>query len=297
MTIELIKKLEKRINDEISLKPIYQNDKNEILLKQFIYNQNYLKPKNILSIIKINFLRDRPIGYILYKDKSKIIGFLGTIYSKRKIQNQIKNQCYLHSWIVDSEYRSQAFRLLLPILEEKIFISTFSPIKSLEGLYKKLGFIEKNFHSKLIFVLPYKLLNQKKISITENHSFFKDYISNELNQIYEDHSSIKNSKMFIYFNNDINDNIFVMAKKKYKNFFLPVLEIIYVSNLDKYKENKTNINFELSKKFKTIFFIENFFNDKSIFSSNFLFSKKKKGYYKNAPDNFDYDFLYSELLD
>ena len=88
-----------------------------------------------------------------------------------------------------------------------------------------------------------------------------------------------------------------MAKKKYKKFFLPVLEIIYVSNLDKYKQNKTNINFELLKKFKTIFFIENFFNDKSIFSSNFLFSKKKKGYYKNVPGNFDYDFLYSELLD
>ena len=40
-----------------------------------------------------------------------------------KLANQIKNQCYLHSWIVDSEYRSQAFRLLLPILEEKICLS------------------------------------------------------------------------------------------------------------------------------------------------------------------------------
>ena len=174
MTLNLIKKLEKKINRKISLKPIFQNDENEILLKQFLYSQDYLKPENIFSIIKINFLNDRPIGYILCEENSKIIGFLGTIYSKIKIHNEIINHCYLHSWIVDSKHRSQAFRLLTPILEEKIFISTFSPIKSLEGLYLKLGFIEKSYQSKFVFILPYKSLSNKKVSISENDTFFKE---------------------------------------------------------------------------------------------------------------------------
>ena len=297
MTIDLIKKLEKKINRKISLKPIFQNDENQIPLKKFLYSQVYLKPENIFSIIKINFLNDRPIGYILCEENSKIIGFLGTIYSKRKIHNEIRNHCYLHSWIVSSKHRSQAFRLLTPILEEKIFISTFSPIKSLEGLYLKLGFTEKSFQSRLVFILPYKSLNNKKVNISENESFFKEVLSDDLKKIYEDHLLLKNNKIFIYFNDNKNDNIFVIAKKKYKKFCLPVLEIIYVSDLEKYEKNMVNINFELFKKFKTIFFKENFFNNKSIFSRKLYFTKKNKGYYKNVPKNFDYNFLYSELLD
>ena len=297
MTIDLIKKLEKKINKNISLKPIFENDENETLLKQFLYNQDYLKPENIFSIIKINFLKDRPIGYILCEDNSKIIGFLGTIYSKRKINNEILNHCYLHSWIVSSKHRSQAFRLLTPILEEKIFISTFSPIKSLEGLYLKLGFSEKSFQSKFVFILPHKSSNNKNVNISENEYFFKEVLSDDLKKIYEDHLIFKNNKILIYFNDNKNDNIFVIAKKKYKKFFLPVLEIIYVSDLEKYKKNMVNINFELFKKFKTIIFKENFFNNKSIFSQRFYFSKQNKGFYKNVPKNFDYSFLYSELLD
>tara|TARA_B100001093_G_C26831871_1_gene1016529 strand:+ start:1051 stop:1944 length:894 start_codon:yes stop_codon:yes gene_type:complete len=297
MTIDLIKKLEKKINQNISLKPIFENDENETLLKQFLYNQDYLKPENIFSIIKINFLKDRPIGYILCEDNSKIIGFLGTIYSKRKIHTEILNHCYLHSWIVSSKHRSQAFRLLTPILEEKIFISTFSPIKSLEGLYLKLGFSEKSFQSKFVFILPRKSLNNKNVNISENEYFFKDVLSDDLKKIYEDHLIFKNNKILIYFNDNKNDNIFVIAKKKYKKFFLPVLEIIYVSDPEKYKKNMININFELFKKFKTIIFKENFFNNKSIFSQKFYFTKKNKGYFKNVPKNSDYNFLYSELLD
>ena len=297
MTLDLIKKLEKKINRKISLKPIFQNDENEILLKQFLYSQDYLKPENIFSIIKINFLNDRPIGYILCEENSKIIGFLGTIYSKRKIHNEIINHCYLHSWIVNSKHRSQAFRLLTPILEEKIFISTFSPIKSLEGLYLKLGFFEKSYQSKFVFILPYKSLSNKKVSISENYTFFEEILSDDLNKIYEDHLLPENNKIFIYFNDNKNDNIFVIAKKKYKKFFLPILEIIYVSDLEKYKKNMININFELFKKYKTIFFKENFFNNNSILSQKFYFTKKNKGYYKNVPKNFDYNFLYSELLD
>ncbi len=297
MTLNLIKKFEKKINRKISLKPIFQNDENEILLKQFLYSQDYLKPENIISIIKINFLNDRPIGYILCEENSKVIGFLGTIYSKIKIHNEIINHCYLHSWIVDSKHRSQAFRLLTPILEEKIFISTYSPIKSLEGLYLKLGFIEKSYQSKFVFILPYKSLSNKKVSISENDTFFKEILSDDLNKIYEDHLLLKNNKIFIYFNNNKNDNIFIIAKKKYKKFFLPILEIIYVSDLEKYKKNMININFELFKKYKTIFFKENFFDNNSIFSQKFYFTKKNKGYYKNVPKNFNYNFLYSELLD
>ena len=84
-------------------------------------------------------MNDSPIGYILFENKKKIVGFLGTIFSKRQISKKTINHCYLHSWIVDNKFRTQSFRLLIPILEKNFFISTYSPISSLEGLYKKLN--------------------------------------------------------------------------------------------------------------------------------------------------------------
>ncbi len=299
MTKELINKLQNRINNKVSISPIFKNDENENLLKHFLHNQNYLKPNKILSIININFLKKSPIGYALYENKKKIVGFLGTIFSERKIGDEIINQCYLHSWIVDSNYRTQAFRLIIPILEKKIFISTYSPIKSLEGLYKKLEFEEKNYHSKLVFSFPLKSLSHQKTSLSENKHFFYDVLSSDLKQIYEDHMSLKNNILFMYFNNNLKDHILIIVKKKYKKFFLPVLEIIYCSNLTKFKENNENINFELFKRFKTPIFMENFLNEESIFSKNILFKQhtKKRAYYKNIPKKFNFDFLYSELLD
>ena len=71
MSEELINKLKQRINKNIEVIPVYKKDKYEILLYQFLKAQNYLKPEKILSIIKIRYLNDSPIGYILFENKKK----------------------------------------------------------------------------------------------------------------------------------------------------------------------------------------------------------------------------------
>ena len=75
MSDNFIKKLEKRVNNEIKLKPIFKGGEDEILLKNFLNKQNYLKPNNIFSIIDIFFLKDSPIGYALYKKDSEVLVF------------------------------------------------------------------------------------------------------------------------------------------------------------------------------------------------------------------------------
>ena len=88
--------------------------------------------------------------------------------------------------------------------------------------------------------------------------------------LLNDHISTNTKKIFIYFNENINDNIFLIVKKKTKKFLFPVLEIIYVSNLDKFKQHQEIIGSQLLKRFKTIFFkISSLENE--IFSKNMLF--------------------------
>ena len=52
--------------------------------------------------------------------KKNILGFLGTIFSKRYYKKDFSDHCYLHSWIVEKKFRLQSFRLILPLLEKNI---------------------------------------------------------------------------------------------------------------------------------------------------------------------------------
>ena len=167
-------KLLKKKDKNFKVEPIFYNEKNKILLNSFLKKQNFLSASEALSIIEINFLKQQPIGYILIENDKNIVGFLGTIFSKRTINEISVEHCYLHSWVVFERFRLQAFKLILPILEKNIFISTYSPIKSLEGLYKKFDFEESHFYSKLILLLPFLILEKSKLLSVKKQIFFKN---------------------------------------------------------------------------------------------------------------------------
>ena len=75
----------------------------------------------VIDILKINYDNKKPIGYILIKDEKDIVGFLGTIFSNRPIEEKLVEHCYLHSWIVSKKHRFEAFKLIMPIIEKNIF--------------------------------------------------------------------------------------------------------------------------------------------------------------------------------
>ena len=128
----------------------------------------------------------------------------------------------------------------------------------------------------MIFSFPFKSFKNKNVSITENRSLFYDLLPDDLKQIYKDHDSLNNNIIFSYFDNNINDYILIIAKKKYKKIFLPVLEIIYISNLIKFRDNRKNIIFEFFKKFKIFFYVENFFVESSYLTVNPFCTKSQK---------------------
>ena len=280
------------------MQPIFTNDRNKFGLDNFLKKQIFLNTNEVLSIIKISFLKKQPIGYILIKNEKDIVGFLGTIFSKRIVNGLLLEHCYLHSWIVFERYRLQAFRLILPVLKKNIFISTYSPIKSLEGLYKKLEFEESHFYSKLILSVPFFNVKKKEITLNKDDNNFTEYLLSQNKKILKDHHFTNVDKIMIYFDNNKNDNIFIIIKKRVKLKFFPIIEIIYISDINKFKKFEKEINFELMKRFKSIFFKINYFNDEKIFSENYLFKRitKKNVYYLNKPKNFKFDVLYSEFL-
>ena len=144
--------------------------------------------------------------------------------------------------MVFESYRLQAFKLILPILKKNIFISTYSPIKSLEGLYKKLEFEEGYFYSKLILLFPFINLRKKKITLKINADISQEYLLIQDKKILDDHNFTNTDKMMIYFDDNKNDNIFFIVKKRIKFRFIPILEIIYISDSNKFKRHEKEIN-------------------------------------------------------
>ncbi len=146
----LINKLKKRKLKNLIIKPVFLKDSFYLNLIHFLENQTYLNVKKIKLILKNNFLLNMPIGYVMIDGFQNIVGFLGTIFSNRTVNESEFLQCCLHTWIVDKKYRLYSHYLLLQILEEykDLNIFTFNPIYKLERLYLKFNFSNKIFIKK-----------------------------------------------------------------------------------------------------------------------------------------------------
>lgn len=286
MTNDLINKLKKKANKNLTVKSIFYNSQEYETTLDFLKKQNFIKFKDIEKILNIHFTSSEPLGNILINEKKKIVGFLGTIFGERPLKNLNILQCYLHTWIVEKEYRFQAYRLLIPVIQRKIFISTFSPIKSLEGLYKKLGFEKKFLNPKFLFGFP---LNFKKKNLQhfKKGNEFEQFLSKKDLKIYKDHKN-KNIGNFLFLKKNNNEYLYLIVKKNFKKKIIPVVEILYTSNDSNYLIHKKEINSFLAKQFKTILILKNFSSDNMRYFCKAI-------YYLNKPSNFNFDLLYSEL--
>ena len=216
MNKNLLDRLIKKGSSNLLVKPIFNNKNDKFILQNFLNSQKFLKPKDVLKISKINFNFEQPIGYILIDDKKEVVGFLGTIFSSIPVEEKFVEHCYLHSWIVLKKYRLEAFKLILPLIKKNIFLSTYSPIKSLEGLYKKLSFEEHHFFSKFVFFLPLSKFDKSQIKYSEDVNFFEKYLKENDKIFLKDHAHTNTIKFFIYFNENLHDNILFILKKKQK---------------------------------------------------------------------------------
>ena len=299
MTNNLIKILEARSNKNFKVEPVYIYSKNYELLTLFLKKQKYINYKNIFKIIEKKFLPDMPIGNIMFDINGKIVGFLGTKYSNRIVIGKKVLQCCLHTWIVNISCRLYSYKLIIPIINKNIFIFTFTPIKQLVGLFKKMGFENKILFAKINFIFPYfNLVNNTKNNFNISPNSFYNFLSSYDQTIFNDHNNKDLIFLFYKDNSKSNEYLYIIAKKTYKKLF-PCLELLYISNKKIYNLNYKNINFFFLKKYKTLFIIDYIYNEKNLFHSRsrtFSLIKKRDICFINIPKNFYFDCLYSEFV-
>ena len=90
-----------------SINKIFFEDINKKKFLKYLKKQKYIDYNLINKNFSLIYDKKFPIAFLL-KNKKKIVGFLGTLFSIRKINKKKFIFCNIHSWLVDVPHRIAA---------------------------------------------------------------------------------------------------------------------------------------------------------------------------------------------
>lgn len=170
----------------------------------------------------------KPCGYGLFDD-TKIVGFLGFIFSQRIINGQLKDFCNLTSWIVQEPYRGHGISLVLALRKLKnCTITDLSPTEGVVGIFQRLGFQELDTQ---IEILPHILgsMSSKKIKIIQDISAIKPKLDPAEQKLLRDHESYSRCQHLLI---EAAEEQCYLIFTLVKNTKFPYSYIQYLSNSD-----------------------------------------------------------------
>ena len=106
------------------------------------------------KLFEYQWERDENYCGLALKDDDLTIGFLGMIFSHRRVNGKVEKFCNITSWFVREDYRSRAIALLLPLHGMKDYtIIDLTPARNVYQIQNKLGF--KDLDAKGRIMLPF----------------------------------------------------------------------------------------------------------------------------------------------
>ena len=297
LTEENLKKIIEKASKNLLIEEIKINSDNFNKLKEYLNDQDFLDSKRISLLFQFNQNNNYPIGFVIKNLENNIVGFMGTLFYEKLINDKKFIFCNIHSWIVNKKYRLNSFFLITPLLKKELNLTAYTPVKSLKGLLEKFGLSKKILNYKIVININLLRFNEKKFLIETEENIILNYLNNDEIIEFKKYSD-KVFNKFIILNKNNSKYIFIIAKKikkKFMNFF----NFFYISNINEFRSNWVNIKNLISKKFNINIFSEYYFdNNESFFPSDILFYKivKKNIYSKTALELNKFDIQNSDLL-
>ena len=271
--------LEQRAFKSYNISEVYEKNLISSKTLNFLESQSHIPINNILNIIKVSKENNLPIGYIMkHIDKDSIVGFVGTLFVKKRIKNNDNFTCNIHSWIVHKKHRLYSFFLISKILKKNYQLTAFTPVLPLKGLLTKLGFEKESIYEKFLLNLFPIYLKKKKFEISK---------LKKINGLIEIEFTNKDSSTDILL-------IGSLSKKKR----IKIFKILSINNINLFKDNFSEIIDLISKKLDILFFSEYLTNEDENFmpSLNIFSLKKKREIYVKSPLKLSkIDFFNSDL--
>ena len=295
---KILEKIITKASSNLRVEEIKYNNSDFQRLKEYLNNQKFLDEKKINFLFKINSNLHNPIGIVIKNLKDEIVGFMGTLFYEKVINEKKLLFCNIHSWIVDKKYRLNSFFLIIPLLRKNYNLTAYTPIKSLEGLLEKFGLDKKILNFKIVININFtRIFIKKSFFIQTEQIIILDYLKDYELSEFEKYSPNEFYK-FIIINKIDNKYIFVIAKKIRKKL-INLFNFFYISDKNEFSNNWTHIKNLITNKFRVNFFSEYYFdNVDSVFPKKILLYKviKKNIYAKTSFKLDKLDIRNSDLL-
>ena len=240
------------------------------------------------------------IGNVLV-DRDRIVGFIGTLFSRRIIDGREAALCNLSSWIVKDEYRSESLRLLLPLLKRKDHTFTNLTLNPrVAEIMKRLGFKDLDTNVKLLFPVPAFSGNSRKerpTIVSDEAEIIKALDSKDL-RIFADHSQYGCGHVVI---REGGDYCYMVFTRKYrgKSFHkVPYAHLHYISSRRLFLKhlNRIKLNFLMEHKCCFLMVEERLVGTQPLPFSRVHTLKVPKMYKSHLLTSEQVDNLYTELI-
>ena len=288
------KKIHKSWLKKYKVEKVFYNGRFYLQTLKYLKKQNNLNYKKVLFLFN-NFINKKyPICNVLVFDK-KIVGFIGTTFSQKKLNKKNYLNCNIHSWMVDANHRIGS-SMLINHIKNNCIITVLSSLPSLNKTFLKLGFKKFNMEYKIVFIKNFFIKNTNLgFDILHQQNLLMKKTSKSQHKIIKDYNKPR-FKKFVFFNSISKKNTFIIGDLIKKKRLFKTLNIIYCSDISFLKKNLF-IFYTLIQKYFKVHFCGEFYIDKSksiLKKTNLSKIINKTIYLKRAPKNYKFDLLYSE---
>ncbi|MGE5313291.1 MAG: hypothetical protein ACM3Q4_01195 [Acidobacteriota bacterium] len=141
-----------------------------------------------------------PPGYVLL-DGARVVGFLGTVFSERRIGERTERFCNVTSWIVLPGYRGESIRMVLPLLRlPECTITNFSPSATVTRIFEQLGFAYLDTHAFIFYpgLRSFRLLRERPYELITDRARIETLVSEADRTLFRHHRDFRCGHLLLY---------------------------------------------------------------------------------------------------
>jgi hypothetical protein len=182
-------------------------------------------------IFDYRWQRDETHCGLVIKDGDQTVGFLGMIFSRRRINGKTEKFCNITNWFVQKPYRQRSISLLLPLFAMRDYtITDMTPSRTVYQIQKKLGFKDLDASGRVLLPFGRRLSGPKapRTHIIHEPSQIKNKLEGENLKIFNDHINYPCCHLLAV----ADDRHCYIVYARQKNRRLPYAHVHYISDPD-----------------------------------------------------------------
>ncbi|MGH7568141.1 MAG: hypothetical protein ACREL9_04085 [Gemmatimonadales bacterium] len=198
---------------------------------------------------------DEPMGYVLV-EKQNIVGFIGTLVSRRIIDGKEVRLCNTTNWVVKEEFRAESLSLFMAVMKLRdCTLTNLTSSMKVSALMIKLGFKHLESSVRLLFPVPVLpgLAGRDRPVFVSDHGAIAETLRGTDLKIFRDHSGWDCGHLVVQARGEGADEycylVFKTRRKRVLGRDIHLCHIHYISNLRLFLRHLSRIRLYFFKTF------------------------------------------------